>query len=366
MIRPAATILASVLAFVAGTGPGPAAPAGDFYEQRGTDPPFEEIRDLLPQGANSRGGVKGSRIKVNRDLLKHLPTADHRIPERILIHTLGNSAIRRPEFDRWSRWYQEDGTTQVFRLFKDEENVRNDRELAARIEAFSDIDWGEGGWHEWSGIYTILKPHGCMIFQVKNDKSDWAVSVGLGDNGDIRLNHRRGTDKTIARGMVGKPFHLFVRDNGRDYMLYLNGRLEGEGTYPRPAGSQTNFRWGMYLGANEVRHDAMLLVTGATIDPERLDLSQFRQLERSPSGEDDPPAEEPGVPPDPEGLPIPERTWTNENGSTVKAKAVYQVGADFVHLKVDESWVRYPLSELSEADRQALLMAADFARPEDH
>ncbi|HSP44320.1 MAG TPA: hypothetical protein VLO11_15705, partial [Luteolibacter sp.] len=188
-----------------------------------------------------------------------------RIPKDIRIHTLGNSAIPRGEFKKWSRWYQEDGSTQIFRLFKNEVNVRNTRENAARIEAFSNLDFTRGDWHEWSGTYTIVKPHSCAIFQSKNNINDWSVMINISDNGDVRLNHRRGRDKYIAKNMTGKPFHLRVRDNGHDYEVYYNGKKVGEGSYARPKGPN-NFRWGMYLGNNPVRHDAMIFVSGAKFE----------------------------------------------------------------------------------------------------
>jgi hypothetical protein len=88
----------------------------------------------------------------------------------------------------------------------------------------------------------------------------------MSSEGDVKLNHRRGKDQVIARGMVGKPFHIRVRDNGHEYEVYLNEKKVGEGSYARPKG-ETSFRWGMYLGANEVTRDAMLLVTGAGVNP---------------------------------------------------------------------------------------------------
>ena len=174
-------------------------------------------------------------------------------------------SIPRAEFGKWSRWYQEDGSTQVFRLFKGETNMRNKRENAARIEAFSSVTWKRGGWHEWSGTYTIIKPHGAAIFQAKNNINDWSVQINMNAKGDVILNHRRAEDKVIAKEMVGKPFLIRVRDNGQDYEVYLNGQKVGEGSYARPEGT-TGFRWGMYLGKNEVKNDAMIFVSGATVD----------------------------------------------------------------------------------------------------
>lgn len=241
--------------------------AQELYTQKGTDPTFKELiaGKKIPQGANSTDGVKGSKIDVNNRLVETTPEAKRRIPEDINIHTLGNSVIRREQFDKWSRWYQEDGSTQVFRLFTGEVNVRNDRDKAARIEAFSQLSWKRGAWHEWSGTYTLVKPHGAMIFQVKNNDNDWAVALNANSKGDVSLNHRRGQDKVIAKAMIGKPFHILVRDNGHDYEVFLNGAKVGAGSYARPTGT-TNFRWGMYLGGNDVTHDAIIFVSGATID----------------------------------------------------------------------------------------------------
>lgn len=241
--------------------------AEPLYTQLGTDKPFEEVLagGNLPKGRNSKQGVTGSKIQVDHKLVELTPEAKRPIPRDIKIHTLGNSVIPRPDFDKWSRWYQEDGSTQVFRLFKNETNVRNNRELAARVEAFASTHWTKGAWHEWSGVYTIVKPHGAAIFQAKNNVNDWSVQLNMNDNGDVILNHRRGKDEVIANNMVGKPFLIRVRDNGHDYEVYLNGKQVGAGSYARPEG-KTGFRWGMYLGAHEVKHEAMIFVSGAKVD----------------------------------------------------------------------------------------------------
>ncbi|MEM9346618.1 MAG: hypothetical protein AAGB26_08370 [Planctomycetota bacterium] len=238
-----------------------------LWKREGTDLTFKQLlkRRAFPIGKNSTGGVKGSTIHINHELLRKAPNSEKPVPKDINIHTLCHSSIKRTDFPKWTRWYQEDGSTQVFRLFKDEHNVRNSRKNAARIEAFSHLAWERGGWHAWQGTYTVIKPHGAMIFQAKNDNNDWGVSIGLSEDGDIRLNHRRGTDKTIARNMTGKRFTLGVRDNGHDYEVYYNKEKVGEGTYNRPNG-KTKFRWGMYVGDNEVRHDAMLFVTGVRLE----------------------------------------------------------------------------------------------------
>lgn len=241
------------------------AEANELYRQTGTDPSFQSLLDSgkIPLWKNSSQGVKGSTIDVNNTIVERGTNGKRPVPENIRIHTLCNSVIHRKDFHKWTRWYQEDGNTQIFRLFTGERNVRNSRENAARVESFSHLDWGKGEWHEWEGTYTIVKPHSCAIFQAKNNKNEWSVMINLNDNGDIKLNHRRQQeDKIIAGNMTGKPFTLKVRDNGHDYEVYLNGEKVGAGSFARPEG-HTNFRWGMYVGGKTlVKHDAMIFVTG--------------------------------------------------------------------------------------------------------
>lgn len=215
---------------------------------------------------NSTSGVTGSRIQVDRVLVEAMPEAKRPIPEAISLHTLLNSSIPRKDFLKWTRWYQEDGNTQIFRLFKGETNRRNARPLAARVEAFSSVNWtaAEARWHEWSGVVTAINPVG-MNLQVKNSVNDWAVAIVVGQDGRVKLDRRRGTDDYIAENMIGKPFLLKVRDNGREYEVLLNGKTVGTGSFSRPKGT-TCFRWGMYVGEHLVDHDAIIFFSGVKLD----------------------------------------------------------------------------------------------------
>lgn len=239
-----------------------------FFTQVGTDPTFEELLQAgkLPSMRNTTMGVKGSKISINKRLVESLPESRSPIPKAISLHTLLNSSILRKDFPKWTRWYQEDGNTQVFRLFKGEVNRRNERPLAARVEAFSNLKWteAEGAWHEWSGVVTAIKPVG-MNLQVKNTVNDWAVSIVVGRDGRVKVNHRRGVDEYVAENMIGKPFLLTVRDNGRDYEVYLDDKKVGSGSFSRPIGT-TSFRWGMYVGEKTVDYDAMIFFSGVKID----------------------------------------------------------------------------------------------------
>lgn len=330
------------------------ADAVEFYSQRGTDVTFEEVMASgdLPRGENSRKGFEGSRLRINHELLEGGPNSNRSLLEEIRIHTLGHSAIQRPEFDNWSRWYQEDKNTQIFRLFEGEESVRNSRKLAARIEAFSEFSWVEGDWQEWVGTYTIIKPHRCAIFQAKSPTKDWSVQLNINDKGDVTLNHRRGEDKVMGRNMVGKPFHIRVRDNGLDYEVYFNGKKEGEGSWPRP-NERSSFRWGMYLGAREVTHDAMLLVTGAAVNPkDRPEVV----VESSPPKVEPVEKEEPG-------LQIPSRVWTNQKGETVRAEARFVIEEKLLKLRIDDKWIPYPMDELADSDHRELVKLIEAMQP---
>jgi len=320
-----------------------AADAAAFYTQKGNDPSFEQVMasGQLPRGKNSGNGFEGSTIEVNHALLKDGPNGGRPMIQDIMIHTLGHSVISRKDFPRWSRWYQEDGNTQVFRLFKGEENVRNSRKLAARIEAHSQFGWKKGdGWQEWVATYTIIKPHSCAIFQAKNPINHWSFMLNMNDEGDVFLNHRRAENQILARDMVGKPFHVRLRENGHDYEVYFNGEKVGEGFYSRPKG-KTSFRWGMYLGAKEVRHDAMILVTGAAINPKEPSLPAF------------------------DGIRIPLRVWTNANGQELEVEARYEPGSEGIDFLVDHQWSSYPLSRLSIPDQVQLagIVAEKSGRP---
>ncbi|TWU57090.1 Dockerin type I repeat protein [Rubripirellula tenax] len=242
----------------------------DLYTQTGTDPSFQELIDsgALPTGSNTTVGITGSTIDVNNSVVEQGIHANTPTWPGINIHTLANSVIPRSNFDRWSRWYQEDGNTQVFRVFEGEENVRNTRALAARIESHSN-GWQTGTWNDFSARYTIVKPESMAIFQSFQPSVEWSVHIGMSANGGIHFTHRRangGGQLTIplAEDMVGKSFDIRIRENGLDYEVYFNGELKGRGQYEKPD-NIFQFRWGTYRGANPMTRDSLIFVTGASI-----------------------------------------------------------------------------------------------------
>ncbi|MDO6693303.1 BNR-4 repeat-containing protein [Aliiglaciecola sp. 3_MG-2023] len=252
-----------------------------IYRQEGNDPTWAEVLatdSLQPLGTFTSAGVMGSTVTVNKALLETGEYGSRAIDtSNYKIHTVGNSAIRSDNFHRWSRWYQEDGNTQIFRLFKDEENVSNSRALAARVEVFSSDDrWlpEPGVWREFSAKFTVLKSagcsnqpvkqHYCSIFQAKGNNVDhWSVMLRVHGDGSLWFYPRGASPVQIAANVINQPFDMKVRDNGLDYEMWVNGESVGTGQWQRT--EEIGFRWGIYVGETQVLDDIMVLVTGATM-----------------------------------------------------------------------------------------------------
>ena len=235
----------------------------DLYTVNGTDRTFQELLDdgALRPGINWAGGVRGSEIDVNNAVLEQGIPSNLSIPQNINAHSLNSSVIGRSNFDNITRWYQEDGKTQIFRLFEGEENVRNDRALAARIETFTNA--GTAVWNDFSIRYTVMKGESVSLFQNKQaSDAAWGLHVGMTPDGDIHYTHRRNPDGgstrfTLAEDMIGKSFEILVRDNGHDYELYFNGELITRSFWERP-GRSFSWRWGPYRGARTMDHDVLV------------------------------------------------------------------------------------------------------------
>ena len=264
-----------------------AGPAERLYTQEGADPSFATILksgDVKPGERFSQGPVLGSRIHVNNELLEKQVGKTDPIPKDIGLHTEFSGGISRKDIGKWTRWYQEDGNIQVFRLFKGEQNVRggtgNDGS-PGRVEAYSkSITVALGTWHEWEGTYTVIKPVGACIFQLMHEGSLWPFHIEMSGKGDISFLRRRpvpGLEREIvmAANMVGKSLSVKIRANGADYEVYQKAPLDDgpwklvtKGSYTQAKDSQISFRWGMYCGSKKgqtVPNDALLFVTGATI-----------------------------------------------------------------------------------------------------
>lgn len=81
-------------------------------------------------------------------------------------------------------------------------------------------------------------------------------SVGLVIIGLVCLN---------PQSILGQEFYT---QKGTDptWKFIIDGKKVGDGAYNRPEG-ETSFRWGMYYGKSIPKSDALIFVTGATVNP---------------------------------------------------------------------------------------------------
>jgi hypothetical protein len=265
----------------------PPIPAAPLYACEGTDPTFAAVVEsgaIKPGERFSPGPVTGSRIDVNNELLEKQIGKAGPIPKDIGLHTQGSGGISRKDFGKWTRWYQEDGNVQVFRLFKGEQNIRGGTGKDAspgRVEAYSKaLVVAPGTWREWDATYTVIKPVDACIFQLMHEGVLWPFHIEMSEKGDLSFLRRRpapGVEREIvmAKDMVGRSLRVKVRANGTDYEVHQKAPLdEGpwklvtKGSFTKAKDNKISFRWGMYCGSKKgqtVPNDALLFVTGVSI-----------------------------------------------------------------------------------------------------
>ena len=269
--------------------------AAPLYTQEGTDPSFaaaQESSNAKSGERFNRAGALGSRIQVNHELLEKQTGKTDPIPKSIGLHTEFSGGINRKDFEKWTRWYQEDGNVQVFRLFKGEQNIRGGADKdgsPGRVETYTNsaLTVAPGKWREYEAIYTVIKPVKACVFQLFHEgKTDnggpilWPFHIEMSEKGDISFLRRRNVpdmerDIVMAKDMVGKSLRVKVRANGEDYEVYQKNPLdEGfwklvtKGSYTKAKDNKISFRWGMYCGSQKgqkVPNDALIIISGVKI-----------------------------------------------------------------------------------------------------
>ncbi|MFA3792005.1 hypothetical protein AB6T38_12880 [Aliiglaciecola sp. SL4] len=252
-----------------------------LYNIKGQDKTWQQLLqsdDLKPLGTFTTHGSLGASVSINNQLIETGPYANNPIDavkREMRLHTLGHSALDSKDFAKWSRWYQEDGNTQIFRLFKGEVNTSNKRKNAARVETFIPSQrWlpEQGVVREFGARFTVLKsggcvaPHYCSIFQAKGNNVDhWSVMLRVDNKGALWFYPREDLTKRklISRSAIGRPFDMKVLDDGLDYEMFIDGKSVGTGQWQRT--KQIGFRWGIYVGRSAVPEDIVVLVTGAVM-----------------------------------------------------------------------------------------------------
>jgi hypothetical protein len=240
------------------------------------NPTWSALKDTLAVGVTSLGPALGSTIRVNQDLVEWGPYRNRTIPQNIAIHTLTSSSIRRTDFPSMTRWYQEDGNTQIFRLFPGEDNVRNQRSNAPRIEALGYANkWKYGdGWHQWAGRYTFLEVRTGAVFQLKHNETYWSLHISLEEKDDGTFDlfylklHDMASKVVLARDVVAKSYDIKVLDDGLNHKVFLNNQLVVENFIHRPPDNENHARWGFYSpGIGAMDRNILIFVTGAYVGP---------------------------------------------------------------------------------------------------
>ncbi|WP_371193800.1 hypothetical protein [Glaciecola sp. SC05] len=252
-----------------------------LYSLKGQDKTWQQLLqsdDLKPLGTFTTHGSLGATVNINNQLIETGLYANNPIDavkRGMRLHTLGHSALNSGDFAKWSRWYQEDGNTQIFRLFQGEVNTSNKRKNAARVETFIPSQNSQpepGVVREFGARFTVLKsggcvaPHYCSIFQAKGNNVDhWSVMLRVDSKGSLWFYPREDSSKRkmISSNAIGRPFDMKVLDDGLDYEMFIDEQSVGKGQWPRT--KQIGFRWGIYVGRSEVPADVVILVTGASI-----------------------------------------------------------------------------------------------------
>ena len=241
------------------------------------NPDWFDLAANLTIGADSFGPAVGSTMLVNRTMVCRGPYGDREMTKDIALHTPTNSHIRRPRFHDITRWYQEDGNTQIFRMFPGEDNVRNQRRNAPRVEAYGLAKWKRGdGWHEWSGRYTFLEARRGAVLQIKHNSKFWSMQLNLEEieDGTINLSYQKLRDPdswtVLERDVLMKSFDVRVLDDGTRHRVYVNDELRVEGEFHDRANDESNqYRWGLYSPREAMDRDILILVTGVYVGEAR-------------------------------------------------------------------------------------------------
>ncbi len=227
----------------------------------GSDPSWATVRAALNNNAVDNGPVKGTRVNVDNAAVE-TSIGNRTIVTGFALHIPCNSAVSFGSRDNFTRWYQEDGKTQVFRMFQNDENSRSDKRGAARVEVFANnnnFDYGDNRTNIWSARYRLVEHpanESYAIFQSKAVDSDnpneerdsWSVQLNISKTGALVIDERREADLTVYPNVIGRSFNAEIRDDGRKYVVYIDGVKRAEGSFERLNSLPTTFRWGMYFG----------------------------------------------------------------------------------------------------------------------
>lgn len=213
-------------------------------DDRGTELQVED--DSVLDGIGSRKALS------DKDLLYHNPLS-------------GNAKSDKNS----SRWIQRKGNTHIFRLLPGDENWRNDRDGAARSEAYTNkitTKESDGKKLTFSARFNVAQHNDnggkteTVIFQSKGsgsnterkDKKEPGPAVALKVRADgtidiVQRSLKKGIKANIVKDVarVGESFDFKILDDGLRYRVYINDEQKAAGYFERGT-SKTVPRWGAY------------------------------------------------------------------------------------------------------------------------
>ena len=268
-----------------------------IYTLSGTpDPTWEELlKTHQVTGANGKPAlsktmpIEGTTVHVNHQYLESgmkqvYNPEDKKNFKSLRIKTAVGDISAKEAAEKYTRWYQVDGNTQVFRLFAGDQVAS--LQMACRVEAFTHGYSLKDRVIVWEGTYCVPTPGtGAIAFQIghTNVEGKGYPFISMRAGREYAFSHRYGFQKpwrgerkhTVLTNATGKNFPMRFRYDGHYYEFSTktpDGKYEvlDGGSLPDPKGD-VSFRWGAYVGGH---HDPgggvggkekLILVTGAHV-----------------------------------------------------------------------------------------------------
>jgi hypothetical protein len=257
------------------------------------DPTFEEL--AKKQKISSTTPVLGSTVHVNRKFLEQgmgQVSNPGKIEKLNIMFAIPHGVKPKRAAQDFTRWYQVDGNTQIFRMFDHDkqENLKSE----PRVEVFTHPYSTENRIVCWEGSYCVPDVPDKYNWQGKGWGGGIAFQIGsvgnveghsypyfsMGAREDYRVHHRFAFQKpwsgekthVLMADGKGKNFPMRFRYDGHYYEISTktpDGKykvLDG-GTLPTATG-RVAFRWGCYVGhasPNGVTGNKLIFVTGAHV-----------------------------------------------------------------------------------------------------
>ena len=293
-------------AFVAPNNPAPQPPKNNkkdkydyyFHEYTQEDLTWNE---LVAQGyidENQRATdpdrtISGSRIDVINQKVQNLDstTADNPILWHLKFDTPVDADVPHdfngdgsPNSSLWtigdySRWFQQDDNTAVFRMFAGDYG-----RIEASSERKSEWKWTGGpsaSYRKFEATYLLVDTFdSSAIFQLKCSGTGgpaWALHIRMRESGQVIARpwanrNDSNYDIVLAEDAINQPLKLEIYDNGYHTVVYVNDEITPAVDFTldrfNDNGSRkiNYFRWGMYKGGSSpFSNGGMVFVTGAKI-----------------------------------------------------------------------------------------------------